>query len=171
VNLPLSRDGRQRRGGRGRPIEAKHHAVGIDSPHAGIDRTGLQVRDLEVQAAFRRLGEGTAFGFAHRELDPAFPVSLWQLHRGRSNRRKCAKRDALFLRYLGVARILRWVDQLSTRDSACSVSRVRYIGEASPTLTRVDRIPGGVVTKSTMIYGEWKCLPDTVDPRGPKGGK
>ena len=68
MNLPLSRDSRQGRGGHGRSIKAKHHAVGIDSPHAGIDRTGLQVRDLEVQAAFRRLGEGTAFGFAHREL-------------------------------------------------------------------------------------------------------
>jgi len=92
MNLPLARDGGQRRGRDGRPVEAKYNAVGVDSPHAGINRAGLQLRHREVQSAFRGLGEGGAFGLANRELDPALPV-FWQLHRGQLHRRNCAKRQ------------------------------------------------------------------------------
>lgn len=31
------------------------------------------------------------------------------------------------------------------------------------------RMPGLVVTKTETTTVEWKCLPDTIDPRGPKG--
>jgi len=30
---------------------------------------------------------------------------------------------------------------------------------------------GGAVTQTPRFSTEWKCLPETMDPRGPKGGK
>ena len=116
MNLPLSRDGGQRWSGHGRPVEAKHHAIGIESPDAGIDRAGLQPRHLEVQSTLRPFGEGGAFGLANRELDPALPV-FWQLHRGRSHRRNCANANGHLHRDLRIVPILHWADQFPTRDS------------------------------------------------------
>ncbi len=116
MNLPLARDGGQRRGRDGRPVEAKYNAVGVDSPHAGINRAGQQLRHREVQSAFRGLGEGGAFGLANRELDPALPV-FWQLHRGRSHRRNCANANGHLHRDLRIVPILHWADQFPTRDS------------------------------------------------------
>jgi hypothetical protein len=130
VNLPLARDDRQRRSGHSGAVEAKHHAVGVESPYARIDRAGQQLRYLEVRPAFCGLGDGGAIGFPHSELDPALPEAFWQPHLGRSDRRNYANPNHRLCRDLRIVRILRWVDQLSTRDIACSVSRVRYTGEA-----------------------------------------
>jgi hypothetical protein len=106
VYLPLSRDGGQRRGGHGRPIKAKYNAVGVEAPHAGIDRAGLQLGHLEVQSAFRGFTEGGMFALPHSELDPTLSVFLWSLHQGRSHRRNCANRNDHLNRDLRIVRIL-----------------------------------------------------------------